>query len=149
MMTNQAATTSTAGTINPDERVLVIETGKVTPVKYDWGAIKWLCDMGVTPDSQQSFGYACMLPGTINPEHRHMTCQEIIYVLAGELTLYAHGERLTLRPGQTALIPQGVRHSVTNESWESTVYLASFSAVFGPTNYKGETGQLGSPEALY
>jgi quercetin dioxygenase-like cupin family protein len=149
MITNQASTTSISPSSGSPEPVQIINTDQLKPVNYDWGAIKWICDMHLTPNSQQSFGYACMLPGTTNPEHRHMTCQEIIYVLAGELTVHAHGERTVVRPGQTALIPQGVRHSVTNESWESVVYLASFSAVFRETIYKGQTGQMGAVEKLY
>src|SRR5262245_200425 len=100
MITNQASTTSISPSAGSSEPVQIINTDQLTPVKYDWGAIKWICDMQLTPNSQQSFGYACMLPDTTNPEHRHMTCQEIIYVLAGELSVYAHGERTVVRPGQ-------------------------------------------------
>jgi quercetin dioxygenase-like cupin family protein len=148
MITSQASNTSISPSASSPEPVQIINTNQLKPVNYDWDAIKWICDMQLTPTSQQSFGYASMLPGTTNPEHRHMTCQEIIYVLAGELVVYAHGDRTVVRPGQTVLIPQGVRHSVANESWESVVYLASFSAVFRETIYKGQTGQL-APGALY
>jgi quercetin dioxygenase-like cupin family protein len=134
---------------NVDERVRVLELDKAQPVDYDWGAIKWICDRKVTPDSLQSFGYAFVTPGKTNPEHRHMTCEEIIYMLAGELKVYAHGECLTLRPGQTALIPKGVRHKVVNEGWEPVVYIASFSAAFRDTVFKGQTGRLEVMEKLY
>ncbi len=136
---------SEAKSIQPTEsleRILVVETNQMNPVNYDWGSIKWLCDMKVTPGSQQSFGYAFVLPGKTNPEHRHTTCDEIIYMLAGELTVYAHGERMTLVPGQTAMIPQGVRHLVVNEGWEPVVYVASFSAAYRKTIFKGQTQQL-------
>jgi quercetin dioxygenase-like cupin family protein len=131
------------------ERVLVVEPDHVAPVNYEWGSIKWICDMRVTPGSLQSFGYAYVLPGKTNPEHRHMTCQEIIYMLSGELKVYAHGEWMTLRPGQTALIPQGVRHLVVNEGWEPVVYVASFSAAFRDTVFKGQTRKLDAGEKLY
>lgn len=130
-------------------RVQVIETAELSPVDYDWGSIKWMCDRKVTPDSLQSFGYAYVLPGKTNPEHRHMTCDEIIYMLSGELTVYAHGERTTLKPGQTALIPKGVRHTVVNEGWEPVLYIASFSAAFRDTVFKGQTGRLDEIEKLY
>lgn len=132
-----------------EERVQVLELGKVNAVDYDWGAIKWICDRKVTPDSLQSFGYAYVMPGKTNPEHRHMTCEEIIYMLAGELKVYAHGECIILRPGQTALIPKGVRHKVVNEGWEPVLYIASFSAAFRNTIFKGQTGRLETLEKLY
>jgi quercetin dioxygenase-like cupin family protein len=129
--------------------VLIVEAAELKPVNYEWGAIKWLCDMNITPGSQQSFGYAYVLPGKTNPEHRHMSCQEVIYMLSGEIKLYAHGRWLRLRPGQTMLIPQGVRHLLINEGWEPAVYIASFSAAARQTVFKGETGKLDSGEALY
>ena len=119
-----------------EERVTIIETASLKQVEYDWGAIKWVCDLTVTPHSLQSFGYAYVLPGQENPEHRHMTCEEIIYMLAGELTVFAHGERTTIRPGQTAVIPPGVRHSVVNDGWEPVTYVASFSAAFRDTVFE-------------
>lgn len=124
------------------EQIQVVTADDINPINYDWGAIKWLCDMKVTPGSLQSIGYAFVEPGQTNPEHRHMTCQEVIYMLSGELKVYANGECLTLRPGQTALIPQGLRHSVKNEGWEPVGYIAAFSAAYRDTIFKGQTAQL-------
>jgi quercetin dioxygenase-like cupin family protein len=123
-----------------DEQVTIIETAGVAPVGYEWGAIKWICDSTVTPTSLQSFGYTYVLPGKTNPEHWHKTCEEIIYMLAGELNVFARGECITVKPGQTALIPRGLRHSVVNEGWEPAVYIASFSAVFRDTEFNEQTG---------
>ncbi len=138
-----------ASQVEGHEPLVIIHTAGLQPVEYEWGAIKWMCDKKVTPNSLQSFGYAFMLPGKTNPEHRHMTCEEIIFMVAGELTVHAHGERIILRPGQTALIPPGVRHVVKNEGWEPVVYIASFSAAFRDTIFKGQTGRLDAVEKLY
>jgi len=137
--------TSDRGT---DEQITIIETAELAQVEYDWGAIKWICDLKVTPQSLQSFGYAYVLPGTTNPEHWHKTCEEIIYMLAGELTVLARGQRITVKPGQTALIPRALHHSVVNEGWEPVVYIASFSAVFRDTEFNEETGALHADEPL-
>ncbi len=132
-----------------DEDVMVIETAKLEPVEYEWGAIKWICDLNVTPRSLQSFGYAYVSPGKTNPEHCHQACEEIIYMLAGELDVLARGERTRVRPGETALIPRGVHHSVVNEGWEPVLYIASFSAVTRDTVFDEETGRLDAVETLY
>lgn len=131
------------------EPVQVTAIADIAPVNYDWGAIKWLSDMKVTPGSQQSIGYAYVLPGKTNPEHRHMSCQEVVYMLAGELKIFAHGDWLTLRAGQTAVIPQGVRHIVANEGWEPAVYVAAFSQATRDTVFKGQTGLLNQQESFY
>lgn len=56
---------------------------------------------------------------------------------------------MTIKPGQTALIPKGLRHSVRNEGWEPVVYIASFSALVRDTVFKGQTGKLEGFEELY
>lgn len=138
----------TAEGIDPAAQILVVAADGVAPVNYEWGAIKWLCDMKVTPGSSQSIGHAFVMPGKTNPEHRHMTCQEVIHMVSGELKLQAHGEWITLRPGQTALIPKGVRHVVKNDGWEPAVYIASFSAAFRDTIFKGQTANLDAREQM-
>lgn len=117
----------------PTEQSLTSDIGHIAPVDYEWGAIKWLCNAERMPDCQQSFGYAYVLPGKINPEHQHTTCQEIIYMLAGECDVYMHGTWLHLQPGQSVLIPQGVKHLLKNNGWEPAIYVASFSASFRGT----------------
>jgi hypothetical protein len=42
-----------------------------------------------------------------------------------------------------------VRHTVFNEGWEPVVYIASFSAAFRDTIFKGQTGRLDAVEKLY
>src|SRR5262245_57551703 len=125
---------------NSAEPVHIVNNDQIIPVNYEWGSIKWVSDLNVTPGSQQSIGYTYVLPGGTNPEHSHSSCQEVIYMLAGELKLLAHGVWQTLRPGRTALIPQGVRHVVVNEGWEPAVYLASFSKAVRYTIFTDKTG---------
>ena len=149
MSTKASSQAATTPSIDPAAPIQVVTHNQIAPVNYEWGAIKWLSDMKVTPGSQQSIGYAYVLPGKTNPEHRHMSCQEVIYMLAGELKLFAHGEWLTLRAGQTAVIPQGVRHVVVNEGWEPAVYVAAFSQAVRDTVFKGQTGMLNNQEKLY
>ena len=117
----------------PTEQSLTSDIGHIAPVDYEWGAIKWLCNAELMPACQQSFGYAYVLPGKINPEHQHTTCQEIIYMLAGECDVYMHGTWRHLQPGQSVLIPQGVKHLLKNNGWEPAIYVASFSASFRGT----------------
>jgi quercetin dioxygenase-like cupin family protein len=148
-MTRESDAHASDSDVAADEKVLIINTAELEPVEYEWGAIKWICDLNVTPRSLQSFGYAYVLPGKTNPEHFHKTCEEIIYMLAGELSVLAQGERTTVKPGETALIPRGVRHTVMNEGWEPVVYIASFSAVFRDTVFNEQTGRLDAVEALY
>lgn len=54
--------------VDSAEPVQVVSNDQVPAVNYEWGAIKWLSDMKITPGSQQSIGYAYVLPDKTNPD---------------------------------------------------------------------------------
>ena len=58
------------------------------------------------------------------------------------------GERQAHRRWHASMV-LGVRHTVVNEGWEPVVYIASFSAAFRDTIFKGQTGRLDAVEKLY
>jgi len=55
-------------------------------------------------------------PGGKIVEHTHPSCAEIFTILEGEAELTVGNERITLGPGQTAVVPPGVVHSEANNS---------------------------------
>ncbi len=55
-------------------------------------------------------------PGGTIVDHTHPDCAEIFTILEGEATFTVGGERFTLGPGQTAVVPPGVVHSEANAS---------------------------------
>jgi quercetin dioxygenase-like cupin family protein len=60
------------------------------------------------------------------PEHRHES-EQISYVVSGALRFKVNGEELTLRAGQTMVIPSNVPHEVYAE--EDTVDMDVFSPI--------------------
>src|SRR5262245_58751316 len=109
------------------EPVLVLNEA-IPPVRYDWGAVKWVANGAVFPGSAQSFGVVYIEPGKTNPTHWHTAAQEIVHMLHGECRVDTGDEIITLRPGVTLCIPVGVHHELTNTGWEPAVYVCSFSA---------------------
>lgn len=51
-------------------------------------------------------------PGTMTPLHRHTRYSEQLYVLEGELTVWAGEKKLVLTPGESFLISPGIPHVV-------------------------------------
>ena len=51
-------------------------------------------------------------PGTQTPLHRHTRYSEQLYVLEGELTVWAGKDKVVLTPGESYLIPPGTPHAV-------------------------------------
>jgi quercetin dioxygenase-like cupin family protein len=58
--------------------------------------------------------------------HYHAHEDETIYLPEGELTVYAGGEELHARRGETVTIPRGLEHSLRLDSTAVT-YLLQFS----------------------
>jgi len=51
-------------------------------------------------------------PGTQTPLHRHGGYAEQLYVLDGELTVWAGRRKAVVRPGEDFLIPHLARHTL-------------------------------------
>jgi len=107
---------------------IITETNVIESVSYDWGAVKWVANNDLAPGCEQSFGLVHVLPGKTNPEHWHTAAEEIVFMLQGECDVRLGDRRMKIVPGQTLIIPQGIRHEVGNSGCEPVVYVCSFSA---------------------
>jgi uncharacterized cupin superfamily protein len=58
--------------------------------------------------------------------HRHVDCEECIYVLSGEGTTHADSGDYRLRPGDTLLVSPGDRHATHNTGTELLKLLCFF-----------------------
>jgi quercetin dioxygenase-like cupin family protein len=52
-------------------------------------------------------------PGGANPDHTHDR-EEVLVLLAGEVTVRSGDETYTLRAGDSLIVPPGTPHAVTN-----------------------------------
>ena len=83
------------------------------------------------------FGLGELRPGAALPAHLH-SYEESLYVLDGEVVVQTPGEATLLGPGDYALIPLGVPHSLRNES-AATVRFARMSAPTPRAHHDGDT----------
>lgn len=59
-------------------------------------------------------GVLTLQPGERVIEHYHPYSEEFLHVVAGEAELRIEGETLRLGPGDSAFVPIGARHRMTN-----------------------------------
>jgi quercetin dioxygenase-like cupin family protein len=64
--------------------------------------------------------------GSAPPMHIHHGEEETFYIVEGEVTVFAGGERIDLRSGDYALVPRGVDHAYVVRS-ERARMLVTFS----------------------
>jgi quercetin dioxygenase-like cupin family protein len=73
-------------------------------------------------------------PGHGAPTHLHAV-EEVLHVLSGEADVWVNDTHATLRPGQLAVIPAGVKHGFTNSGTtglhiQSTLAAPVFEAAY-------------------
>jgi quercetin dioxygenase-like cupin family protein len=79
-----------------------------------WGSVEWAVREGDPPGAEQTFAIAVFDPGESNAEHTHPNCEEIVYVMEGELEHTLGGQRTRLVAGDLIVVPRGVPHRLIN-----------------------------------
>jgi mannose-6-phosphate isomerase-like protein (cupin superfamily) len=87
-------------------------------------------------------------PGHGAPTHLHAV-EEVLHVLSGEADVWVNDTHVTLKPGQLAVIPAGVKHGFTNSGTselhiQSTLAAPVFEAAYDD---KRETPRRWRPRA--
>ena len=80
--------------------------------------------------------------GTQTPPHRHGAYAEQLYVLDGEFTVWAGGQKVVLSPGDDLLIPAGTAHVVaaTGDGPGRALVVAS------PSGFARLVTEVGTPD---
>src|SRR5438067_1213892 len=65
-----------------------------------------------TPLKRVGFAQVLVDARKRSPDHYHERTEELYHVVAGSGTMFMDGDRKSVKPGDTVLIPPGVVHSV-------------------------------------
>lgn len=96
-------------------RVNVVRGSEAPLDTFSWGSIQWLDNAGLTGSETLTLGAVEILAGQANPEHYHPNCDEVLYVVSGELNHTLGDEVHHLQAGDIIHIPRGVRHQGRND----------------------------------
>ena len=80
----------------------------------DFGSVHWAAREGDPPGAEMTVGLAVFDAGKGNVEHTHPDCEEVVYVLEGEVEHTLGDQRTTLRAGDLIVVPRGVPHRLLN-----------------------------------
>ncbi len=80
----------------------------------DFGSVHWPVRDGDPPGAEQTIGLATFDAGKGNVEHVHPNCEEIVYVLEGEVEHTLGDQRTLLKAGDLIVVPRNVPHRLTN-----------------------------------
>jgi quercetin dioxygenase-like cupin family protein len=96
-------------------------------VKAGGYTIKWLFSGQTAPGAAQTLGYVVIEPGQKNPLHAHPNCEELLYLISGELEHSLGEERFHLKPGDAIRVPAGARHDARCVSAEAAKMVVCYS----------------------
>jgi quercetin dioxygenase-like cupin family protein len=80
----------------------------------DFGGVHWVVREGHPRGAEQTIGLAVFDAGKSNVEHIHPNCEEVVYVLDGEVEHTLGGQTATLRAGDLIVVPRNVPHRLIN-----------------------------------
>ncbi len=84
------------------------------PEPTDFGSVQWAVRSGDPEGAEQTAGLAVFDAGKGNVEHVHPNCEEIVYVLDGEVEHTLGKQATRLRAGDLIVVPRGVAHRLVN-----------------------------------
>lgn len=90
-------------------------------------------------------GTMTLAPGDHVTEHYHPYSEEFLHVIEGTLTMTMDGERIDLAPGDSLLVPIGVRHRLVNTG-DTTAKCAFHLSPLAP---RPELGHVDTEPALH
>lgn len=89
--------------------------------------IKWLFDGQRSPGAAQTLGYVTIQPGQKNPLHAHPNCEEVLYLIGGQLDHSLGNDVHRLNPGDAIRVPAGIKHDAKCVSPEPAVMIVCYS----------------------
>jgi len=113
----------------PPEAEVVARGAPAAPpdVGTDAYRIKWLFSGATSPGAAQTLGYVVIEPGGKNPLHAHPNCEEVLYLISGELEHSLEGDSYRLRPGDAIRVPAGAKHDARCVSPEPARMVVCYS----------------------
>ena len=89
----------------------VVKAGQADVKAFDWGSTAWSISGEVGNSESMTFGDVVIKATCANGHHGHANCDEILYLIIGQLKHYADdAEPMAMGPGDVIFIPAGVAH---------------------------------------
>ena len=102
----------------------------------DWGTLTWVASAELT-GSDITVGRVVIKPGKSNPRHCHDSCEEVLYLLCGNLTHSFADESIEMIAGDTLVIPSGTMHNAMNTGETDAEMIVAYSE--GNRDFRQET----------
>lgn len=96
-------------------------------VEAEWGTLNWLANAALTGSHGVTLGRVVIRTGKSNPRHRHVNCDEVLYLLRGKLEHSIGDDTVSMEPGDTINIPARVFHNAVSTGDEDAEMIVAYS----------------------
>lgn len=94
--------------------ISLLKAEQIAPDHTPWGDLRWLANAQNGNARGLTLGRVVIKAGHSNPRHCHPNCEELLYLLSGELEHSVGDESVILRAGDTLTIPPGAFHNAVS-----------------------------------
>jgi quercetin dioxygenase-like cupin family protein len=110
-------------------KIAVMRPAEIPSEDYAWGKLQWLTSKKANGARELTLGHTVVEAGGRNPLHRHPNCEEVLYVMAGEIEHVIEGApNVRMKSGEAILIPRNAKHQAINIGKGSAELLVAFSS---------------------
>jgi quercetin dioxygenase-like cupin family protein len=97
----------------------------------DWGTLQWLVSGESGTSKSMTLGRVMIKPGKSNPMHIHPNCEEILYVMQGEIEhTLPEGGTTRLSAGDCIVVDAGIPHQAKNLGMHEAILLVVYNNAF-------------------
>jgi len=94
----------------------------------DFGTLQWVVREGDPAGAETTIGLATFSAGKSNVQHIHPNCEEVVYVLDGQVEHTLGPQSTVLEAGDLIVVPRGVPHRLLNRSLDDVRAYIVFSS---------------------
>lgn len=99
--------------------------------EFGWGSITWLQSGSFSGSEELTLGEVVVKSGLSNPMHTHANCEEVLYLLEGELEHTCGDEEpYLLKPGSSICIQREIPHNAKCISAGDARMVVAYSSAF-------------------
>lgn len=96
-------------------------------IDENWGSLTWLASQKLGNAHGLTLGRVVIRKDMSNPPHSHTTCEEVLYLLRGELEHVVGSDVYILKAGDTLSVGAGMRHYATSIGDEDADMIVAYS----------------------
>jgi quercetin dioxygenase-like cupin family protein len=111
------------------EIIPILRPGSAPRDEYPGGELHWLASRKANGAQELTVGYTVIAVGANNPRHRHPNCEEVLYVLKGDIRHHIEGTTdVLMTTGDCITIPRDRIHQAFNIGERPAELLVAFSS---------------------